>query len=184
MTPASRLLPLAALVVATGAKPNEAGGFLLVGGLIAAFLVTLGLPLGLLLHRRRPDFLAAQARAVERRATACVLIGAGLVVAATFVVAACAPRAPVLAVLALAAAAAWFFVGFAGSARLHGTQMLAPGDAADSPRPLVLGWLARAGLFAVPVAWPFLAAYLVVVAFGAPVVALFDRGRADAPVTS
>ena len=49
-------------------------------------------------------------------------------------------------------------------------------------RPLVVGWLARAGLFAVPVIWPLLGAYLVVAAFGAPVVAMLER-RAPPPVT-
>jgi hypothetical protein len=184
MTRSSRLLPLAAFVVATGAKPNEVGQFLVAGGIAAALLVALGLPVGLLVHGVRRDFVASQARAVERRATACVMIGAGLVVATAFVVAVLASRAPGLAAAAIAAASAWFFVGFAGCARLHGARMLAPGDSAESPRPLVLGWLARAGLFAVPVAWPFLGTYLVVVAFGAPVVALLDRQRPAAPVTS
>jgi hypothetical protein len=113
-----------------------------------------------------------------------VLIGAGLAVATTFVVAVLWPRAPALALLALAAAVAWSFVGFAGCARVHGARMLGPDADPDSPRTLALGWLARAGLFAVPVAWPILGTYLAAVALGAPLVALLDRGRANPPVTS
>jgi len=182
----ARVLALVATaVVAVGAKPNESGHllFLLVGGLAAAFVVTLGLPLALLVHCLRRDFVAAQAHAVERRATACVLIGAGLVFATALVVAALSPRSAPVAVLVLAAAAAWFFVGFAGCARRHGERMLGGVGDDASPRPLVLGWLARAVLFAVPVAWPFLATYLVVVAFGAPLVAMFGRAAPEPPAT-
>jgi len=114
MKRSSRVLPIAAFVVATGAKGNEFGLVLCAGGIVAAFLATLGLPLGLLVHGLRRDFLAAEARAVERRATACVLIGAGLAVATTFVVALLWPRAPALALLVLAGTVAWCFLGFAG----------------------------------------------------------------------
>jgi len=62
--------------------------------------------------------------------------------------------------------------------------MLGPDVDPDSHRTLVLGWLARAGLFAVPVAWPLLGTYLATVALGAPLVALLDRERRDSPVTS
>jgi hypothetical protein len=62
--------------------------------------------------------------------------------------------------------------------------MLGPDADPGSPRTLVLGWLARAGLFATPVAWPLLGTYLAAVAFGAPLVALLDRGPPGAPVTS
>lgn len=167
----------AALVVA-GAKENESGVFLLGFGLFLALLVVLGLPLGLLVHAYRRDWVAAQARALERRATACVLIGAGAVVATVVAVAALGPRAPGLAVVVAACATAWFLVGFAGCARLHGERLIgAPRDHAG-PRPLVLGWLARAGLLAVPVVWPFVGTYVVVAAFGAPLAALLERPAA------
>jgi hypothetical protein len=73
-------------------------------------------------------------------------------------------------------------VGFAGCARLQGERMLGAARDHAGPRPLVLGWLARAGLFAVPVAWPFLGTYAVVAAFGAPLAALLSR-RATPPTT-
>ncbi len=179
-----RFLPLVpVLAFGLGAKAQEAGTFLLVGGVACAFLVLLGLPLGLLLHGGRRDFLDAEARAVERRATACALIGAGLVFASAFVVMVFAPRAPFLSAVAAACAAAWFYVGFAGCARVHGARTLGASADPSSTRTLVLGWLARAGLFAVPVAWPFLGCYLVVVAFGAPMVALFQKSEDATPST-
>jgi len=176
-------LPFAALLAVGAKPPNEAMQFLLLGGVAAAFLVALGLPVALLLHAHLRGFLDREARAVERRATACALIGSGLFVAAAFVVAVFASRSPPLAAFALAVCAAWFFVGFAGGARLHGERMLGVAPVAASPRALVLGWLARAGLCAVPLVWPLLAAYLVIVAFGAPLVALFEKHDGDAPVT-
>jgi hypothetical protein len=53
--------------------------------------------------------------------------------------------------------------------------MLGSAQEPASPRPLVLGWLARAGLFAIPAVWPFVGVYLVAAAFGAPFVAMFER---------
>ena len=46
----------------------------------------------------------------------------------------------------------------------------------------VLGWLARAGAFAVPVLWPVVGTYLVVAALGAPLVAMLER-PAPSPTT-
>ena len=179
MTRAARLAgAAAAAALATGAKSDEFGAFMVGAGVFVALLVVLGMPLGLLVHAWRRDWVAAQARALERRATACVLIGAGALVAAVVLFAALAHRAPAVAVLVVAAAVAWFLVGFSGCARLHGERMLGASRDDAGPRPLVLGWLARAGLFAVPVAWPFLGTYVVVAAFGAPLAALLDRPAA------
>jgi hypothetical protein len=135
----------------------------------------LGMPLGLLVHACKRDWVAAEARALERRATACVLIGAGGLVLTVVAFAALAKPAPGLAVLVAAAATAWFFVGFAGCARLQGERMLGASREDPGPRPLVLGWLVRAGLIAVPVVWPFVGTYVVVAAFGAPFAALLER---------
>jgi hypothetical protein len=168
------LLVVATAALAGGAKAEDAGGLLLFGFAGALFLL-LGLPVGLALHAFRREWIAKVARAAERAATWCVVVGALLFsacVIATFVF---APRAPLLAYLVVAAAVGWLFVGFAGCARRHGERML---GASDGLRPLVLGWLARAGLFAVPVAWPIVGTYLVVTAFGAPLVALFSKDDA------
>jgi hypothetical protein len=173
-----RLLPsVAAAALCVGAKGNEAASLFVVGGVAAALLVLLGLPVGLLLHSVRREFLVAESRALERRGTACVLVGAGLVFATAFVAAVLSPNAGPLAALVFVAAVVLFLVGFAGCAAKQGERMLSRASGDPSPRPLVLGWLARAGLFAVPVVWPFVGTYLVVVAFGVPVVAAF--GRAD-----
>ena len=176
------VVALAASALVTGAaKSGEVEGFLLVVGAIVAVFVAFGLPIALLLHACRPDWIAAEARAVESRATACVVVGSGLAVAALAAVAVLAPRAPWLALAVTAAATAWFLVGFAGCARRQGERMLSVDPADPALRPLVLGWLARAGLFAVPVVWPFLGMYLVVVAFGAPIVAMFATGQGLGP---
>jgi len=176
MSRAGRVATLtAAGAAAMGAKSDEFGFVLVAGGVFFALLVVLGMPLGLLLHASRRDWVAAQARALEHRATACVLIGAAVVVAVVIAFAALAKPAPGLAVLVLAGATAWFLVGFAGCARLHGERMLGASRDDAGPRPLVLGWLARAGLFAVPVVWPFVGTYAVVAAFGAPLAALLAR---------
>jgi cytochrome c oxidase assembly factor CtaG len=94
----------AASVAATGAKTDEFGVFMLVAGAFVALFVVLGMPLGLLVHAWRRDWIDAEARALEQRATACVLLGAGGLVAAVVAAAALAPRAPALAVLVMAAA--------------------------------------------------------------------------------
>jgi hypothetical protein len=182
MSRAARLAAsAAAALVVTGAKANEFGVFLVAAGAVFALLAVLGLPLGLLVHACRRDWIAAEARALERRATACVLIGAGAVVAAVIAFAALAKPAPGLAVVVAVGATAWFFVGFAGCARLHGERMLGASREDAGPRALLLGWLARAGLIAVPVVWPFVGTYVVVAAFGAPFAALLERPAAPPP---
>ncbi len=176
--------PVAAVLFAVGAKPPpEAAQFLLAAGVVVALLVLLGLPLGLLVHCCRRDWIAAEARAVERRATACVVVGAGLVILAAVVLLVASRANGLVWAALLAAASAWFLVGFAGCARRHGERMLGVPPQFEGIRPLVLGWLARAGLFAAPVVWPFLGTYLVVVAFGAPLVAMFEKDADAPPVT-
>jgi hypothetical protein len=176
MTRTARLAATAAAGVAVAAaKGEESGEFLFAFGAILALLVVLGMPLGLLVHSCRRDWVAAQARALEQRATACVLFGAAVVVAVVVAAGALAKPAPALALLVAAGAAAWFLVGFAGCARLHGERMLGASRDDVGPRALVLGWLARAGLIAVPVVWPFIGTYVVVAAFGAPLAALLSR---------
>lgn len=161
-----------AAVVLGGAKAEDAASFLLVVGAIVAVLVVLGLPFGLLLHSVRRDWIDREARALERRATACALLGAGVVIAWILVLA-LLQRAPAIGLGATACAVAWFFAGFAGCARAHGERLVR--SVGEGRSALVLGWLARAGLFAVPVLWPLLGAYVVVTAFGAPLAALFAR---------
>lgn len=162
----------AAALASGGAKGDDSAVGLLVYGAIIALLAVLCLPAALLLHTFRPGWIAAEARALERRKTACVLVGAGLAVATFVVVAAVASRNAGAGIVLAAPAFAWLVVGFAGCARRQGERLT---GAADGVRPLVVGWLARAGAFAVPVLWPLLATYLVVTAFGAPFVAMFDR---------
>lgn len=162
----------AAALLACGAKGDESAVGLVVLGAAIALLVVLGLPAALLLHTFRPAWIAAEVRALDRRKTACVLVGAGLAVGSFVVIAAVASRNPAAGVLLTAPALAWLVVGFAGCARRQGERLT---GTSDGVKPLVIGWLARAGAFAVPVLWPVLATYLVVTAFGAPVVAMFDR---------
>jgi hypothetical protein len=82
--------------------------------------------------------------------------------------------------LVLVPVVAWFLAGFAGCARRQGERLT---GTTGGVRPLVLGWLARAGAFAVPVLWPVVGTYLVVVALGAPLVAMAER-RAEPPPTT
>jgi hypothetical protein len=171
---------VATAVVLAAADAREAAGFFFLGGLAAFLGVLVGLPVALALHAHRPSWIAAQSRALAHRTTACALVGAGVLFAALFLAKAFQPGAPAIAWLVVAVSAAWFYVGFAGCARRHGERMLGVAEGGGELRPLLLGWLARAGLFAVPVAWPFVAMWLVVVAFGAPVVATFGR-RSKAP---
>ncbi len=179
----SRVAPLpilaAAALLACGAKGDESAVGLVVLGAVLALLVALGLPAALLLHTFRPAWIAAEARALDRRKTACVLVGAGLAVAAFVVIAAVGSRSAGAGLVLTAPVLAWLVVGFAGCARRQGERLT---GSTEGVRPLVLGWLARAGAFAVPVLWPVIATYLVVTAFGAPVVAMFDRR--DPPATT
>lgn len=168
---------LTTALVTVGAKPGDAGWLL--AGIIAAVLLVLGLPAALLLHAHRRDWIEGSARALERRATACVVAGAGILVAIAVLVALLATHVPIAALVVLVAATAWFLTGFSGGARHLGERLLGTG-ADTSLRPLVVGWLVRAGLFAVPLVGPLLGVYAVVAAFGAPLVALFER---SAPVT-
>jgi hypothetical protein len=169
----------ATALFACGAKGDEPAVVLLVHGVVIAFFVVLGLPAALLLHTFRPAWIEAEARALDRRKTACVLVGAGLAVAAFVVIAAVWSKNAGAGILLTAPALAWLVVGFAGCARRQGERLT---GSTVGVRPLVLGWLARAGAFAVPVLWPVLATYLVVTAFGAPVVAMFVRE--DPPPTT
>jgi hypothetical protein len=155
-------------------NPNAIG--ILVAGLWLACLVVLAMPTALLLHAWRPEWIARAGRAVEQRKTACVLIGAGLFVVALAVVTAVAKRNAALGVILAIPALAWFVAGFAGCARRQGERLTGmTGAPAASVRPLVLGWLARAGAFAVPVLWPVVGIWLVVTAFGAPAVAMLEK---------
>jgi hypothetical protein len=173
MKRAPRAVLLAATALAAcGAKGDDPAFVLLVLGAVIAFFVVLGLPAAILVHTFRPGWIAAEARALDRRKTACVLVGAGLAVAAFVVIAAVSAKRPAAGIFLTAPALAWLVVGFAGCARRQGERLT---GTTDGVRPLVIGWLARAGVFAVPVLWPVLATYLVVTAFGAPVVAMFDR---------
>lgn len=177
----SRLLAVSALA-ATGVVLGAAGpgdqtaGVLLLWGVGIALLVVLALPAALLLHTLRPDWIAAEVRALDRRKTACAVLGAASFVVCFFLVAATMNRHLPTGLLVAAAALSWFVVGFAGCARREGEKLT---GATSGVRPLVVGWLARSGAFAVPVIWPFLATYLVVTAFGVPLVALLDRKRSE-----
>lgn len=176
-----RLLAAGAVVATTpvlcGAAANDSSAFLLLGGLWIALALVVSLPAVLLVHAFRPDWIAAEARAIERRKTACVLIGAGLFVTAVGVIGAVWARNPGAAVLLLLPVLAWFLVGFAGCSLRQGERLT---GAIAGTRPLVLGWLARAGAFAVPLLWPVAGVYLVVVALGTPLVALVDGRRPPA----
>lgn len=173
MRRASALCALfAAAPLLGGAAGEDHGAALLFVGVWIAVAVLLALPAVLLLHTFRPEWIAAEARAFERRKTACVLIGAGLFVLAIVVIGAVWSRHAPLGVLLLLPTLAWFLAGFAGCARRQGERLA---GTTDGVRPLVLGWLARAGAFAVPVLWPVVGTYLVVGALGAPLVAMFER---------
>ena len=162
----------AAAPILCGAAADDHGVALLLVGFWISLAVLFSLPAVLLLHTFRPDWIAAEARAFDRRKTACVLVGAGLFVLALVVIGSVWSRRPALGVLLLAPTLAWFLAGFAGCARRQGERLT---GTTDGVRPLVIGWLARAGAFAVPVLWPVVGTYLVVAALGAPLVAMFDR---------
>ena len=163
---------LAAAPLLGGAAGDDHSVALLFLGACIAVGLLLSMPAVLLLHAYRPDWIAAQARAFDRRKTACVLIGTGLFVLAIVVIGAVSSRHAPLGFLLLLPTLAWFLAGFAGCARRQGERLT---GTTDGVRPLVLGWLARAGAFAVPVLWPVVGTYLVVAALGAPLVAMFDR---------
>jgi hypothetical protein len=163
---------LAAAVPLCGASGGDSGAALFVVGVWLALVVLLSMPAALLLHTFRPDWIDAEARAFDRRKTACVVAGAGLFVLALVVIGAVWSRKPGLGAVLLVPAFAWFVAGFAGCARRQGERLT---ESSSGVRPLVVGWLARAGAFAVPVLWPFVATYLVVAALGAPLVAMIER---------
>lgn len=157
---------------------SDGGGesaFLLAGGaLFVSVPLLLAMPAALLVHSRRRPWFDRVARAADARRTACVVAGAGVVLAAVVVFAVLWNARPLRAfALAWGAAAiAVFLVGFSAGAWNQGRRMLRREDGVSC---LVLGWLARAGAAAVPLLWPAVAAYLVSAGCGAPVVALFSR---------
>jgi hypothetical protein len=157
---------------------DRVGETLLLGGVVVAVPLLLALPAALLVHSRRGAWLDRIERAAETRRTACVLAGAGVVLAEVLVWAVLSNVRPLrwAAVAWAAAALAAFVVGFAAGARNQGRRMLGREDGVSC---LVLGWLARAGATAVPFLWPAVAAYLVCVSCGAPIVALLagDGGK-------
>lgn len=167
-----------------GAKGNEVAGFLFLLGLPGAVTLLALLPLGLLVQGWRPGAVRAVARAYERRGTAALLVGAGVLLLATLVSGVLQEMgAGGLIALELAGLVALTVVGFAGCSlrqglRLRGDDVELDDDA--SCRPLLLGWLARSGAAAAPVLWPVVSLYLLATACGAPLVALASRGR-DAP---
>ena len=167
-------LAAAGVVLGAAGPGDQTAGVLLLWGLGIALLVVLALPAALLLHTLRPDWIAAEGRALDGRKTACVVFGAAIFVVCFLLVAVTVNRHLPTGLLVTAAVLCWFVVGFAGCARREGEKLT---GATTGVRPLVLGWLARSGAFAVPVIWPFLATYLVVTAFGVPLVTLLDRRR-------
>jgi len=107
-------------------------------------------------------------------------VGSGVLVAQFLVVAILFNGAWQLGVLALMACLVYLLLGFAGCSRRQGVRMLGLDEEDDDPRrprPLVLGWLARAGVTATPVLWPAVCIYLTAGALGAPLVALYERRR-------
>lgn len=156
-------------------EPADPGTTLLFGGVVVAAPLLLTLPAALLLHARGSRWVERAAVAGDTRRTACVLVGAGTVIAALLGFAALwnAPDARALAVVWLAGAYGLFVVGFTAGAERQGRRLLRRDGGVAC---VVLGWLARSGAFAVPVLWPVIGAYLVSGACGAAVLGLSLRG--------
>ena len=149
--------------------------YLVVGGAVfAAVPLLFALPAALLVHSRRPAWFDRVARASDGRRTACVLAGAGFVLASALAIGVLWNANPLrgLALAVAAAALAEFLAGFAAGSWNQGRRMLRRDDGVSC---LVIGWLARAGAAAVPFLWPVVVAYLVSAACGAPLVALLSR---------
>lgn len=169
-----------AIAFAVGAKDSAEG--LAVWGIGIALLVLAGLPAALLLQSWRPGVAVAVADAVDRRKTACMLLGAALVITLLLAFAVLEKIGPAAPALCVAVAAGWGLVGFAGCSRRTGLRLFGmppDGSVADARRirPLVVGWLVRCGALAVPFAWPLVLVYLTLLALGAPLVALTGRWR-------
>jgi hypothetical protein len=184
MRRATRWIRVAALLAmglaAGGAKGGDVAGFLfLIGALIALGLIA-SLPAALMLHTWRPALIARVARAYGERKTAALVVGAGLALGSVLVTAILMEYAWRLGMVGLTVLYAYVLVGMAGCARRQGVRMLSGELETDDerrPRPLVLGWLTRAGAVACPLLWPLLATYVACSALGAPVVALFAGRR-------
>lgn len=154
---------------------SEQVSFYVLGGAVfVAIPLVLALPAALLVHSRRPAWFDRVAGAADGRRTACLLSGAGFLLASAFVSAVLWNAKPLrlAAVVVLLSVLALLLAGFAAGAWNQGRRMLRRDDGVSC---LVIGWLARAGAAAVPLLWPVVAAYLVSAACGAPLVALLSR---------
>jgi len=160
------------------------GGNWLALQLVLALGLLLGMPLGLLLRAAQPQWLDRAASLASSRRTACLLAGAAAFLLALAVVAVANSHRPfqVVAVLAMAGSSALLASGFAAGAWAQGRSLLGRDGGAA---PLVCGWLARAGLVAVPLVGYVFAAYLVALSLGTPVVAWLSRsGKATTEPSS
>ncbi|MCE9635681.1 MAG: hypothetical protein K8T90_08255 [Planctomycetes bacterium] len=161
--------------------PIDPIGQLMKSQVAFAAAVALGLPLSLLILAWRPAWLDASARAVDEARTKTVLWGAALVVLGWIAVL-FALSARVLHPVAWCVACAMLanaYAGFSVGALAQGRSMLRREAGAS---PIVWGWLARAGAFAVPVVGVVVGAYFVALASGTPFVAwLASRKSTAAP---
>ena len=186
MTRALRVvgLAVAALALGGGDGGEVLGAWVGLGFGAAAFLLV-ALPAGIALQAWRPQLVARLSRAYEARKTAALLVGGGVLLFQLIVVGVLANLVWQLAALVLMACFAYLLVGFAGCSRRTGLRMLRHevdenDEEARRLRPLVLGWLVRAGLLAVPIIAPVFWVYVVAGALGAPVVAFFGAGKRPA----
>lgn len=184
MRAAVRWVRVAALVAAGvwagGAQGGDVAEFVFLVGLPIALGLVASLPAALMLHTWRPALIGRVARAYGERRTAALVIGAGVALGSLLVTAILMQHVWRLGMIVVTVLYAYLLVGMAGCARRQGVRMAGGDPATDDGRllrPLVLGWLARAGATACPVLWPLLATYVACTALGAPVVALFAGRR-------
>jgi len=167
---------LTALLLGGAASGGDILGLLFLAGLFGALTLLLSLPAGLVLHAWRPTWVGRVAEEYDRRGTAALLVGAGVLLGLLLVsgVLQSIGLGWLIAPLLLGAYAL-FLVGFAGCSRRQGMRVLEGDLGLDdgiSPRPLVIGWLVRAGAAGTPLLWPLLSIYLLATGIGAPIVAL------------
>lgn len=135
--------------------------------IVLGAIVAAGMPFGLLLLSARRPWTERAAAALETRRTSATLWGSGLTITLLAVGVQCAKRAESrwLGWVLLAVLTALFFTGFALGAWTQGRALVArPGGASS----MTVGWLARAGIVAIPIFGIPLAAYFVALSVGAP----------------
>ncbi len=182
MRHARTLAALAAVVVLTTGANGDAWGLVFFGGVVLSLVPLASLPLALLYHTWRPDVVRhiAVAYGASRRTSTIVLGAAFGFVALILVSALFQAQAWPLGAPLLMAAYAYFLLGLAGCARRQGLRLLhtdVEDDDGTRLKPLVIGWLARSSLLAVPLLWPVFGAYLIATCLGAPFVAWMDSRR-------